>query len=492
MVGDSRHVELPDWGRLRAGAGRLRGLRCVHTHLGDPEGPSLSRDDLTDLAALRLDAMMSLGVGENGLPGDLHVAHLGPVRGDGVGIQKLEPTAPEHLDLDFQGFIRALEDELASSGRTRAVSDAERAILVAVSGGRLRSETEDSVAELRELARSADVDAVEVLIQHRSRPDPRTLIGPGRLDDLVILAFRHDVDLVLFDCNLTPVQARNLAERLELRILDRTQLILDIFAQRARSRDGKLQVELAQLRYRLPRLAQRDDGLSRLAGGIGGRGPGEQRLEVDRRRVRSRIARLERGLEKLRRERETRRQRRSRRGVPVLSIVGYTNAGKSTLLRALTHADVPIENKLFATLDPASRRLRFPREREVILTDTVGFIRDLPSELTAAFRATLEELRDADLFLHVADAASPNAEQQIAAVRRILTELDYGEIPELLVFNQIDRLPPGVGEAQAAQAGGVAIAARDGTGLRNLLARVEAMLWDASRSARPRRGEAAT
>ena len=483
MVGGPDQVELPDWGRLRAGLGRLRGLRCVHTQLREPHGKSLTRDDLTDLAVLRLDAMMSLGVREDGLPGDVHVAHLRPARQDGTVIERMAPVAPAALDLAFQDWIRALEEELSRTVRTRAVTEGERALLVAVSAGRSRSETDASVAELRELARSAEVEVVETVVQHRSRPDPRTLLGAGRLNDLVVRAFRHDVDLVIFDSDLSPVQARNLGERLDLRVIDRTQVILDIFAQRARSRDGKLQVELAQLRYRLPRLAQRDAGLSRLGGGIGGRGPGEQRLEVDRRRVRERIARLERELRRLGREREGRRRRRARRGVPVLSIVGYTNAGKSTLLRALTQADVPIADQMFATLDPTSRRLRFPREREVIITDTVGFIRDLPPELARAFRATLEELSDADLFLHVVDAAAPEMEDRIETVRRVLAELGYGELPELLVFNQIDRLEPATAAGIAARGEGVAVSALHQIGLRDLLEQVEKTLWQEDLSA---------
>ena len=313
--------------------------------------------------------------------------------------------------------------------------------------------------------------------QNRPRPDAKFLIGAGKLR-ANILAFQHDVDLVIFDQNLTPTQARNLCERLDLRVIDRTQLILDIFAQHARTRDGKLQVELAQLRYRLPRLAQRADvSLSRLAGGIGGRGPGETKLEVDRRRVRDRVARLERELAKLGKQRERRRGRRNRRDVPVLSIVGYTNAGKSTLLRTLTKSEVHIEDKMFATLDPTSRRLRFPREREVIITDTVGFIRDLPADVVAAFRATLEELDDADLLLHVVDAAAPDFERRIAAVRDVLEEIGRSDTPELLVFNQIDRLPEGAGRALAARFGGVAVSALRGTGMRELLIRAEQVLW---------------
>jgi len=332
--------------------------------------------------------------------------------------------------------------------------------------------------ELRELARSAGVSIVDTVVQRRGRVDPRSVLGSGKLQDLMIRAFQSDVDLIIVDQNLTPTQARNLAERLELRVIDRTQLILDIFAQRASTRDGKLQVELAQLKYRLPRLAQRADvSLSRLAGGIGGRGPGETKLEVDRRRVRDRIARLERELKKLRGQRESRRKRRTRRELPTLSIVGYTNAGKSTLLRALTRTNVHIADQMFATLDPTSRRLRFPRDQEVIITDTVGFIRDLPKDLVAAFRATLEELSSADLLFHVIDASVPDVERRIEAVREVLGEIGLAETPELLVFNQVDRLAPGVGAAIAARHGGVAVSALKRRGLAALIERAAQILW---------------
>ncbi len=482
MVGDARSIELPDWGRIRAGLGRLRGLRCIHTHLGDEP---LTRDDLTDLALLRLDAMVAVGTGGDGLPGLAYAASLKPANAEGTAIEHLDPAPPARLDFDFREWIRALEEELARQIRTRRVGDGERALLVSVTAGRKPHDVESQLEELVELAGSAGVEVVDVVTQHRPRVDPRFLIGAGRLQDLVIRAFQSDVDLVIFDQNLTPGQARNLGERLDLRVIDRTQLILDIFAQRASTRDGKLQVELAQLRYRLPRLAQRvDRSLSRLAGGIGGRGPGETKLEVDRRRVRERIHRLERELEKLRSQRETRRQRRARRGLPVLSIVGYTNAGKSTLLRALTLSPVHVEDKMFATLDPASRRLRFPREREVIVTDTVGFIRDLPKDLVAAFRATLEELADADVLLHVVDASAPDAERRIAAVREVLEQLGRAQTPELLVFNKIDLLPDAGGPALADRHGAVAVSAARGLGLDQLLARAEEILWGEPRAGR--------
>ncbi len=482
MVGDAGSIEMPDWGRLRAGRGRLRGLRCIHTHLQD-EG--LTRDDLTDLLLLRLDAMVSVGVQEDGLPGLAHTATLKPDDGDDAadrgldrGVQRLEPVHPAQIDDDFQVFIRDLENDLARQIRTQEVGDGERAILVSVTAGRSRDEFETHVEELSELARSAGIELVDVVTQQRPRVDNKTVVGSGKLQDLMIRSFQSDVDLIVFDQDLTPTQARNLSERMELRVIDRTQLILDIFAQRATSRDGKLQVELAQLKHRMPRLAQRADlSLSRLEGGIGGRGPGETKLETDRRRVRDRAARLEKELAKLGGQRKGRRRKRERRDVPVLSIVGYTNAGKSTLLRALTESEVHVEDKMFATLDPVSRRLRFPRDREVVITDTVGFIRDLPRELMAAFKATLEELEGASLLLHVVDVSAPDLERRMSAVRKILDELGLSGAPELLIFNKADRLPPGEGEAIAARLGGVAISAASRFGLEDLLKKAEELLW---------------
>jgi GTP-binding protein HflX len=475
MVGGPSSLELPDWGRLRAGEGRLRGLRCIHTHLSN-EG--LSRDDLTDLLLLRLDAMVSVSALDDGLPGLAYIAALEPTVRSAKGIDELEPVHPSRIDIDFQRFIRELEDDFARSATGREVETKDRAILVSVTAGRSQHDLELHLDELRELARAADVTISDVLTQNRNRVDPKTVVGRGKLKDLMVMAFHSDVDLVIFDQDLTPTQARNLGAELELRVIDRSQLILDIFAGRASTRDGQVQVELAQLKYRLPRLAQRTDvSLSRLEGGIGGRGPGETKLEVDRRRVRERITRLERETKKLANQREQRRRRRNRRGVPVLSIVGYTNAGKSTLLRSLTNSDPFVEDKMFATLDPMSRRLQFPREREVIITDTVGFIRDLPQELVAAFHATLEELRDAVLLLHVVDASAPDIERRIEAVHGVLEEIGLSEIPELLILNQADQLPEGVADTIARRHGGIAISALKKQGLRELLVHAEEILW---------------
>jgi GTP-binding protein HflX len=475
LVGDARRLELPDVGRARAGESRLRGLRLVHTHLA---GEPLTRDDHTDLALLRLDLVAAVEVRGDGLPGRVHYAHLLPENPQGALWKDEEASSVHELAYDARAGALALEEEFARARALRRTGGRERALLVGFGGrGRTRSEAEASLEELRELARTAGVDVLESTLQMRRDPDPRYLIGKGKLEDLVLRSMQLMADLVVFDANLSPSQARHISEVTSLKILDRTQLILDIFAQRAQSGDGKLQVELAQLRYLYPRLVGRDDSLSRLAGGIGGRGPGETKLEIDRRRVRDRITALERRIESLSGSRALRRSQRNERGLPVLSIVGYTNAGKSTLLNALTDSSVLTEDKLFATLDPTSRRLRFPRDREVIVTDTVGFIRDLPPDLVNAFRATLEELDDADLLLHVVDACDPRHADRIAAVERILADLGLSGKPRLLVFNKIDRLMPGEGAAVAHQMGGVAVSAATRDGIPELLHRCDRILW---------------
>jgi GTP-binding protein HflX len=315
----------------------------------------------------------------------------------------------------------------------------ERAILVSVLT-RPRYEQEDSIEELKELARSSDVLVIDTVIQRPKEINPKYLMGEGKLKDLIINAMNIGATLLIFDQDLSPSQMKAIGDYTELKVIDRTQLILDIFARRAHSRDGKVQVELAQLKYRLPRLTGKGTAMSRLMGGIGGRGPGEMKLEVDRRRVRDRINLLERELKSLGEARRQRRHKRVQKGVPIVSIIGYTNAGKSTLLNALTKSDLFVEERMFATLDTASRRLRFPREREVIVTDTVGFIRDLPKDLLSAFRATLEELEDADLLLHLVDASNPRFEQHIESVENILKELHLSEKPRLFVLNKTDRL----------------------------------------------------
>ena len=475
FVGDASRIMLPEVGRLRAGHGRFRGLRLVHTHL---RNEALSRDDLVDLALLRLDLVAAVGVNHEGRPADLHLAHLVPPR-EGKSPWVSLPTTPFHRsDVDFVELIGALEEEFDRVLPTgRATRAAEHALLVVAELGKLRGHSESRVHELRELCRTAGIEVVDVAVQRRPEPDPRYLIGRGKLEDVLVRAMQFDASVLIFDPDLSPGQAHAIASFTDLKVIDRTILILDIFAQRARSRDAKLQVELAQLRYRLPRLQEENTMMSRLVGGIGGRGPGETKLEIGRRRARERLHRLEKDVEETRRQRKGRRKAREDRGLPVVAIVGYTNAGKSTLLNGLTGSEVLVEDKLFATLDPTTRRLRFPRERELILADTVGFIRDLPKDLAQAFHATLEELDDADLLLHVVDAADPDRDAHITAVERILGDLNLAETPRLLVYNKVDRLLPEEKAILESSGQSLAISALDRTTVLPLLAAMETALW---------------
>jgi len=439
IVGDDKSIYIPDLTGFHLGRSGLRGLRLVHTHL---QKEPLTQDDLTDLALLRFDMMAAIEVLPDGLPGAIHYAHLLPDNPEQRPCEIVTVASVHELELQFDRFIPALEAEIERKmGETIDLSDTrERAFLISVSQEG-RHEIEDSMAELDELARTASVLVVDRVIQRPRKISPKTLIGEGRLREVVIDAMQRRVGLLIFDQDLTPMQVSTISAMTDLKVIDRSQLILDIFARRAHTLDGKVQVELAQLKYILPRLTGRGTALSRLAGGIGGRGPGETKLEIDRRRIRDRITRLEKQLVNLSRGRMQRRGKRMRGRLPIVSIVGYTNAGKSTLLNALTQSKVLTEDLLFATLDTTTRRLRFPMEREVIITDTVGFIRKLPKSLMGAFKATLEELEDADLLLHIVDISNPRFEQQIAAVEKILSDLDLGMIPRLLVFNKIDQIP---------------------------------------------------
>jgi len=470
LVGTPKGILIPELERARLGGGRLRGVRLLHTHLA---GEPLSEEDLTDMLFLRLDSVAALTVNAMAAPERLQWASLLPPGAGAAPYDVLPPRPFDRVEEDFNALATALEEELAREGGRigapgKAVTGRERAVLVSVSNA-AKAAQEESLTELAALADTAGLDVADTVVQRVAAVNPKFILGKGKLADIEVVALQAGATLLVFDGELSPSQIRNLTEVTQLRVIDRTQLILDIFAQHAASRSGKLQVEMAQLKYLQPRLVRQDRAMSRLMGGIGGRGPGETKLEVDRRRIRERIGRIKDALKELRKRRAAARAGRARAGLPIVSLVGYTNAGKSTLLNALTGSAVLAENRLFATLDPTSRRLRFPSDHEIILTDTVGFIRELPKELKEAFRATLEELSAADLLLVVADAAHAGVEGQVTAVEDILREMELGEIPRLLVLNKWDAVP------EAARAGlrnvfpqGIAISARSGEGLDEL------------------------
>lgn len=474
IVGDAHQLFIPDLGRERAGKGRFRGLRLIHTHL---RGEGLTRDDLTDLTLLRLDAVVVVQAQPDGLPGAVEYGYLLPDRGTDAEACRVERRESVHAwDEDFGAFITDLEAQHARLTAARKVAGRESAVLVSVTTRDPRG-ARRSLEELERLAETAGLQVLDRQLQVRKELDGRTLVGQGKLKDLVTRCMALGADVLIFDQELSPSQLRNIATETELKVLDRTQLILDIFSQRATTREGKLQVELAQLRYRKPRLAIMPTAMSRLTGGIGGRGPGETRLEINRRRADERLHRLEKQLAEIAAERSMRRNRRKRVGLPLVAIVGYTNAGKSTLLNRMTDSAVDAEDKLFATLDPTSRRLRFPEHREIILTDTVGFIRSLPKDLVHAFRSTLDETLEADLLLHVVNVAEPDAALQKAAVDRVLTELGAADIPTLVVLNQVDRADPEEVRSRVAEWEALPVSAKTGEGLPALLERIERALF---------------
>ena len=480
MVGDQRGITIPDLSRYRTGIPRLRGLRLIHTHL---QGEPLTEEDLTDLALLRLDLMVSITANGMGQPELIHSAHLLPDNPNKKVWEIAPPSSLGHLDFDFLKWIQSLEDEFQKGQRSIAIKGSrEKAILLSVSKEN-RESLENSMEELKELAESSGVLVVDSIIQRPQNISHSTLIGEGKLKELLVKCMQLGVDLIIFDQNLTPGQMASISDRTELRVLDRTQLILDIFAQRAHTQEGKVQVELAQLKYLLPRLAKKTLALSRLTGGIGGRGPGETKLEIDRRRVRDRIHLLEKELKKLGMRREQRMARRKKTGIPVISIIGYTNAGKSTLFNLLTKSQFNVDNQLFATLDTATRRLRFPASlqsggkiHEVVITDTVGFIKDLPKDLMVAFRPTFDELQESDLFIHLVDISSLYFHEHLETVEKILFELGLEHIPRLSVFNKEDKLGQEEVKAICQKYDGVSISALRPDRLDNFFSALEKKL----------------
>ncbi len=437
IIGDGQELVIPNLSRTRSGLRLLRGVRLVHTHL---KNQPLTQDDLTDLALLRLDLIVALGVGKSGGLQDIYVAHNVPHSTNARAYVQLEPCDFHSFELNCQEFIQSLEQDILKGCHISKEGSREgRALLVSVGVGHMAFQQE-RLDELQELVRAQDVEVLGCVTQRPGSIHPKYVVGSGKMKDLAIQALQSGADMLIFDQDLTPAQVRGVSEITDLRVLDRSQVILDIFAKRAHTHIGNIQVELAQLRYRLPRLAQSSTAFSRLAGGIGTRGPGETKLESDRRRIRERIQHLERDLSSIGQGRHEQRKRRMKRGVPVVSIIGYTNAGKSTLFNTLSNSQMSVKDRVFETLDTVSRRWYLPSLGEILLTDTVGFIRDLPKDLMAAFQTTLQELEEADVLVHVIDAHAPNPEQHISAVEFVLSELGFENIPRLRFFNKGDLL----------------------------------------------------
>jgi GTP-binding protein HflX len=469
IAGNAAGVDIPELERRRVHPGRLQGLRLIHTHLREGQ---LTYEDLTDLAKLRLDMIYAIETREDGSPGLAYGAHLIPSEDTANLWKVLDPVPTYRIGIKFDVFIRELEDEITRKQTSRSPDAHEdRALLVVVTPS-VSEATKDAINEFQTLAKAAQVTVIDTIVQ-KKEPDPKYVVGKGKLSDIYVKALAMDANLLVFDHELAPSQARSISEVVDMRVIDRTQLILDIFARRARTREGKIQVELAQLKYNMSRLVGKNPSLSRLAGGIGTRGPGESKLEIDRRRAKERMERLEHAARQISRKRRLTRLRRSRHNLPVISIIGYTNSGKSTLLNTLTKSTVLTADMPFATLDPSSKRLRFPKEIEVIITDTVGFIRDLPGDLKAAFMATLEELFDAQLLLEVIDLTDPHIDYRMQAVDEILKGLNLRDKPRLRVFNKADRVPKETAEAVISRNSGVVISALDKRTLRPLIERME-------------------
>lgn len=479
ILGEPEEITIPVLSRYRAVPGKLRGLRFIRTTLG---GSGIDHDDIADLALLRLDSLSVLRPSTTGELQSVETVHLMPpgseADGELIPYDYVKNTNPFVSPFNYKDFIEELDYEIST--KTKAlynISKSHAAILVGVFGSRIGMG--EHMEELKELAKSAGQDILGIITQIRKSVHPRTVVGGGKLREIMITAMIKGADTIIFDNNLTPAQMKAIESVAEINVMDRTQLILEIFAQRAVSNEGKIRVELARLRYFMPYLTGRDDNLSRITGGIDGKGPGETKMELDKRRIAERINFLAGKLKKIESTRNTQRSKRKRNEVPVISIIGYTNAGKSTLLNTLTQSEVYADDRLFATLDTSSKRIRFPQERDVIITDTVGFIRELPQDLMGAFKSTLEELTEADVLLHVVDASSAFAPEHISSVHKVLRELNAYDKPELIVFNKIDLIQERTAEMLRAYApGALFISAINKQSLRAMVEKLGSMLED--------------
>ena len=475
-VGNDQSVELPPV-EGRRGSSRLSGVRCVHTHPGG--NPNLSGVDISALKNNRFDAMIAIGVTSPDFTQSVMTFAMitGIDENEQYQVEGYGPlTFAEAEEIYFPNLVATVERILdKQSGSTSLAQGTERTILVGMEyaggAGIVGWTAEDSLEELKQLADTAGAEVVAKFLQKRPKPDPAFFIGKGKVQELALYVQQENIDLCIFDDELSPAQQRNIEQAMGVRVLDRTALILDIFAQRAHTNEGKLQVELAQLQYTLPRIMGKGLSLSRLGGGIGTRGPGETKLEVDRRRIRDRIAYIKDCISKVKNVRALHRAGRNKASVPTVSLVGYTNAGKSTLLNTLTNSDIYAKDQLFATLDPTTRQLDLPNKQQAILTDTVGFIQRLPHQLVAAFQSTLEEVVESDVLLHVIDVSHELYKEQSNAVYNVLEEIGAKDKTIITVYNKIDKLPEGSGLAErlAKEENSICISAKGRINLDKLL-----------------------
>ena len=475
VVGEKGKIEIPRLTSERVGRARFRGLRFIHTHLA---GELLSKEDLSDLAVLQLDLVASLLERKGESSEMIHIAYLIPESKEGRAWDFIGPLPLAELEIDFTEFVTELENEFVKArGKYYLVEgDRERCILVSVVPPKSHKEVEEHIAEMKDLCYSAGITVLDTFVQRPKELNPQYLVGKGKIEEVIMRSQQLGVDLLVFDEELSPGQIMNISALTDLRVIDRNQLILDIFAGRAETTEAKIQVELAQLRYILPRLAGKNTALSRLTGGIGGRGPGETKLEIDRRRIREKIGFLERRLEDIQKVRDKKRQKRRLSGIPIVSIVGYTNSGKSTLLNLLTKSRVETEDKPFSTLNPTTRLIKYPERKNIIVTDTVGFIKGLPQVLVRAFMATLEELKDAHLLLHLVDLSAPEFEERMGVVDSILATLELGEKNRLIVFNKKDRVDPSFSRLVEERYGAVSISSLNKEGIERLVEAIEEKL----------------
>jgi GTP-binding protein HflX len=438
IVGDRERIHIPALSSERVGRARFRGLRFIHTHL---KGELLAKEDLVDLALLQLDLVACI-LERPGEPVELiQLAYLIPSNKKGQVWDFIGPVPVDELDINLTGFINELEGEFVKERGTFYVTKAEGAeecvLVIVVLPGKAKN-VEERIAELKDLSYSVGLSVLDVIIQRPKELHAKFLVGQGKIEEIAMKSRQIGANMLVFDEELTPSQLNSIFFLTELKVIDRNQLILDIFAARAKTSEAKIQVELAQLRYILPRLGEKVTALSRLTGGIGGRGPGETKLEVNRRRIKEKISFLEKKLDEVRKTRERKRERRRVTGIPVVSIIGYTNSGKSTLLNLLTKSTVEVQERFFSTLTPTTRLIKYPSRKQIVLTDTVGFIEDLPEVLLRAFAATLEELEDATILLHLVDIGSPDFEERIGTVNAMIDRLGLSGKRRLLVFNKID------------------------------------------------------